>query len=849
MSPARFSPHIQTEGQGAVVLIAGDTDFIGYYLSQFFLQQGCRVIFWQDFSNREVERIDYIFCLAERRKEKIEALLKISEKFGAKFLLALFKGEPLSFDLQKIFQQKEIDGRVVELDYVYGPRMDFDRYQETVQLIKVVKIKPVFVADVVYGLVKAMFVSDTTGKIFSLNEEVFFGWQPKVDLTEGLEQTETWFKRTERSKERDIQLIGNWKLEKKAEKGKRRKGFFGPFRFSPKVSIFIFFVLLIIGLGYPFYSLAFDLFWGVWNLKKVAVVASSDFAKTAKYAEEAESAFGRAKPKLFFLGHLAAYFNQGFLMSRIEKNVSLGEKTAMGIVCLSEAGKKASLLEEGVFRGEKVNIESLVGEIGQNLDCAYQQLSFAESLINSGLEKVANFDVSQEVNQLAEKLPETRELIAQGKKGIRLIPGLVGLYGRRTYLVLLQNNMELRPTGGFIGAYALLTFDQGRLIDFDVENVYNADGQLKGHIEPPPLLKEYLGEAGWYLRDSNWHPDYPTSAKRAAWFLEKETGRQVDGVLGINLFLAQKLLKAVGEVGVVDYQEKINADNLFERAEYHAEANFFPGSTQKQDFLGSLAKSLFEEIKGADQKTWFALGQAFYQSIKEKDLLIYLADREAMQLVADLDWDGRIKEIGCQDNKSCLVDYLMVVESNVGVNKVNYFVKRRLFHQAEIDSEGGVKKTVKLNYRNTSQSEAFPGGRYKNYLRLYVPLESELEAARIKDSKTNRIIKEIEKERCDVGQEAGKTFFGFLIEVPIQKDWLVEVVYRLKRRLTDHRGQYILLQQKQSGIRDEEFGFWFIVPGKIKIVAVNPETTLTERTAVFTPQFDRDLIFDIKITR
>ena len=146
------------------------------------------------------------------------------------------------------------------------------------------------------------------------------------------------------------------------------------------------------------------------------------------------------------------------------------------------------------------------------------------------------------------------------------------------------------------------------------------------HVEPPPELKKYLGEAGWYLRDSNWSPDFPVSALRAEWFFEKESGRQVDGVIGVNLFLAQNILEQLGGLEVVDFQEKIDHRNLFERAEYHSEVGFFPGSTQKKDFLASLGRALFEKVKVSDEKTWLSLARAVYQSINEKDLLFYLHD-------------------------------------------------------------------------------------------------------------------------------------------------------------------------------------------------------------------------------
>ena len=107
----------------------------------------------------------------------------------------------------------------------------------------------------------------------------------------------------------------------------------------------------------------------------------------------------------------------------------------------------------------------------------------------------------------------------------------------KTYLVLFQNNMELRPTGGFIGSYALLNIGNGKMKGFSISDVYTADGQLKGHVDPPDAIRKYLAQPHFFLRDSNYDPDFVVSSEKAIWFLQKELGINVDGVIGINLFL------------------------------------------------------------------------------------------------------------------------------------------------------------------------------------------------------------------------------------------------------------------------------------------------------------------------
>jgi len=64
--------------------------------------------------------------------------------------------------------------------------------------------------------------------------------------------------------------------------------------------------------------------------------------------------------------------------------------------------------------------------------------------------------------------------------------------------------MELRPGGGFIGSYGILTMDKGKVSDFKIHDVYDADGKLKASIEPQFPVRRYLKLPHLFLRDSNF---------------------------------------------------------------------------------------------------------------------------------------------------------------------------------------------------------------------------------------------------------------------------------------------------------------------------------------------------------
>lgn len=530
-------------------------------------------------------------------------------------------------------------------------------------------------------------------------------------------------------------------------------------------------------------------------LEKEAEGFSKNSSLNLKFYDAAAPLFS------FFGGKEAAEKTREFFV--------LSQNIGETLQTISRISQKGGEIFTKIFNSEEDIKENELTGLAADLDRALMQVSTTQGLLKnfSGQE----FFVGSYISKAQNLLPEATETLYIAKDLINFFPALSGQRERKTYLVLFQNNSEIRPTGGFIGSYGLLTFDKGHLLDFEIKDVYFADGQLRGYVEPPSPLKTYLGQDVWYLRDSNWDPDFPTSAQRAEWFFEKETGRKVDGVIALNLTAVQKLIEVLGPIELPDYQEKITKDNFFEKAEYYSEKDFFPGSTGKQDFLGQVGRLLIEKIKNANQPTLILIAQKLMSSLEEKDLMAYFNSSEINLFLTRLNWDGSLKSISCQKGKNCLEDYLLVVEANLGVNKSNYFLKRSIEQTASLGKDGLVTDTLLITYENKSPEDVFPAGKYKTYLRIFVPQYSQLLHCRV-----DNLV-------CSPDQtiEHGRGVFGFLVEVPVKEKRRVELVYTLKQKLEQ---EYIFYLQKQSGVISDKdtFTFSFNYPENFVIENLQP---------------------------
>lgn len=672
--------------------------------------------------------------------------------------------------------------------------------------------------------------------VFPLNKKISLSLEEKIFSSGG-----RILKISPPKKETADLLVDNLLPELFKEKGVKTLVFSPPP--SKAAPFFLFLLLAIIFIGgvvfLPPLYFSFNFYQGFSTARALQrTIQAANWQETKENLKTAKAYFLKSRKTLFLTKTVLSFFGQGALGDNLERILSLTDSFVSAGDQTVLAGEMIKDLGEKIASGEEITDESLI-LLGRQFDFLDKELSFI-------LAQVKTIDPQkmpvgqEELGKINKEAANYQGFVRFAKNGLALLPEVLGFYGRRTYLILLQNNMELRPTGGFIGSFGLLTLEKGKITDFKIEDTYDADGQMKGHVDPPPPIKKYLDQPHWFLRDSNFDPDFSQSSQKAEWFLDKEIKVGVDGVLGVDLYFVKEIIGAFGEIYLPDYDVSLNRDNFFFKTQEIVQRDFFPGSTQKKDFLGSLTRTIFLRLEEGESLPMVSLLSAVRQGFEEKHLQVFLNQASAQELTERFGWAGKTSLISCPSSASCFPDYLMVVEANLGVNKANYFVSREIEKEVAFTPNGDISTRLTINYKNESSNEEFPVGRYKNYLRVYLPPKTTLTKVLIDDG-------EVKEEETDKEETEGGTVYGIFLEVAVLSKKKISFEFRLPGG--ESWETYQLLVQKQAGTLADPLTLKISYPQNWQPVEANFSPVKKEGLLTYLTDTRVDRIFRIKFKR
>lgn len=446
---------------------------------------------------------------------------------------------------------------------------------------------------------------------------------------------------------------------------------------------------------------------------------------------------------------------------------------------------------------------------------------------------------------------------------IDTLPEILGFYQNKKYLILFQNNMELRPGGGFIGSYATVEIRNGKTGKFEIRDIYDADGKLSTHVEPPFALRRYLGVSHLFLRDSNFDVDFIDNASQAQKFLELETGEKVDGVIAIDIGFVKDLIKLFGPLHIDDFRETVTADNFYLLTQTNAEKDFFPGSTQKKDFLRGVFNALKMKLT-VDQKIPYGkLAQIISNAFSEKHLLVAFPGTETQTIFSVNNLSGSIQD-NRQPKENDFLDYLGINEANLGMNKTNYYLKRSIEQKVSITDNGDVKEKATIIYENRSSKDSPFGGDYKNYLRFILPEKAILDsvdvngttiptAAAVTDLNLYTRKDFIPPQQLEVekNQKYGKVIYGFLTIIPMGTSQNISITYSIPGSYSLAKAvlNYDLSVFKQPGTDNDAYTFSITYPKEYQAIQFPPEFSNVGGKYIYTGDLSEDKNISLKFSR
>jgi hypothetical protein len=397
---------------------------------------------------------------------------------------------------------------------------------------------------------------------------------------------------------------------------------------------------------------------------------------------------------------------------------------------------------------------------------------------------------------------EAATFIVNGKPFLESAPYLLGMDTPRTYLLLFQNDKELRPTGGFLTAYAIMKVEKAKFNPVSSSDIYSLDAQYKPSIKAPaPIVKyikgPYVLSQNWRLRDMNWSPDFAVSMETFIPAAKQGGVGNIDGIIAVDTHLLVNLLNVIGPIGVPgfgNFSTKIdpecNCPQVIHELESFADVEGPiiwdpltgiiiqrpPNSDNRKKIIGPLMNSILANALGQPKEKLPGLVEAVFKSLSEKHVLLYLLDAKVEAAVSAFGVGGIIRDYNG--------DYLHISDANLGGRKSNMYAYEEVEQDIEIAKDGSVTKTVTITYKNPQTQDGWLNSVLPTWVRIYVPKGSQLIASEGLEAKQ------------DAYEDLGKTVYAGFFQLRPEGVSKVTFKYKLPFKVS---GEYKLLIQKQPG--------------------------------------------------
>ena len=574
-------------------------------------------------------------------------------------------------------------------------------------------------------------------------------------------------------------------------------------------------------------------------------IKNQDFKSSSLEFDKSYEKFSEASKDLDYAGGFVTNIS-GYLP--YVSKLSSGKNAAEAGKHISLAGKSLNDFLEKIYslkNSPEKNDISLLDVFSfseESLKTVNTEMKAAQDNLNKIKVDDLPEDKQDEFVKLKQKLPEIIQAVDDFLGHSHIFTDILGSNGPRKFLFLFQNNHEMRATGGFIGSYGLLDIYKGKIRSFFIDGIFNPDGQLVEKIVPPKPIQKI--SAAWSLHDSNWFPDFPTSAKKAILFYEKTGGPTVDGVITFTPEVMKKLLEVTGPVEMPDYGVTLTSDNFMETTQYEVEEDYDERENNPKKILADLASVLMDKLfNSKDVDVILKSIKVFSEGLSQKHILFYSTNDEVQKIISEQGWSGEIIETP--------KDYLNVINTNINGFKTDGVVEEKIEHQAEIQEDGSVIDTLTITRHHNGGNTPYEWWNKVNadYMRVYVPFGSKLlevegqtreinfppldyEALKFRrdadvEQEERNMITDENSGTC-IYEQNGKTVFANWTYVSPQETMVIKYKYLLPFKIVPGQSEksvdtYSMLIQKQAGSVGSELSIKLVYPANFSPIWNYPE--------------------------
>ncbi len=394
-------------------------------------------------------------------------------------------------------------------------------------------------------------------------------------------------------------------------------------------------------------------------------------------------------------------------------------------------------------------------------------------------------------NSIREDLLASWTYIDKAMPLITAMPDLLGFPEKTNYLFIFQNTDELRPSGGFVGSYAIMQANNAKFKTITTADSYHLDMPVRNELETGanPVFNKYLNIDKTFFRDANWSPDWEISAQNLDYVYnkilevwpedrEKPFSEDFDYIIGITPDLVEALLEIIGPI---EHEGKTyNSQNFQAQLQKQVEIDYIEQgipSWERKSTISHILREIETRLLNLEMSRWPEVFYTLIDEAEKKNVLIYAQDQYSQQIIENVGWAGRVKRE--------VADYIMVVDANIAALKTDALMSREMNYNLNLDEKN--VSHINLKYKHLGKQANWRTSKYHSYTRVYLPINS-------KDIRVEGFTPDSINIYKD--EDLNKTVVAGYFTVNLDSEKEIDIYYNNGINLDD---DYNLYLQKQAG--------------------------------------------------